>query len=288
MFRQIVHAWMFGPRDLAEALAGIKRVGADGVDLSVSLHGAYNNLNLLNGGEAETKLGGCGLPVDVITPLYKTPELDFSHPDAGVRRTVVDFTCGCVDLARRWGADRVLVTPSYIGPDRHYHRSYEEDWSQAVESLARAAAYAEERGVQLMLEPITRYMVTLVHTVEEALGMAEEIGSAAVSVLPDAFHMNIEEPDGVIGGIARAQGRIGCFHLGDNNRKPPSYGSLDWPAILRALTDAGFDGPMSHEPVALYYDEKRVASDPEYQAVFEAQLTKSIDFLHHCMNELEI
>ena len=213
IFQQLVHLWMFGPISIGEALTSIKRVGADGIDLSVSLQGEHNSLKVLNKTSTRKMLAESGLPVRVVTPLYKTQQLDFSHTNSTVINTVIEFTCGCVDLALETGADRVLVSPSYIGPDHYYHRSYEEDWRNAVVNLRKVAHYAESRGVLLMLEPVNRYMVGLVHTVAEGIQMMQEINSPALCLVPDVFHMNIEECGGTLGGIKEAAGYIGCFHL---------------------------------------------------------------------------
>ena len=275
MLEQIVHLWMFGPVPLADALGALARTGADGVDLSVSLQSPHNNLEVLNRADSLKTLADSGLPVRVVTPLYKLPVLDFSHPLADVQQTVVNFTNSCIDLACKVGASRVLLAPSYIGPDCRLHCSYEEDWRQAVLGLRQVAAHAEKQGVRLMLEPINRYMVTLVHTVAEGLRMIEEVGSSALCLVPDTFHMNIEEEGGVLGGIAAAKGHIGCLHVGDNNRKPPGFGAMDWPAILHALALAGFDGPLSHEPVALYYRENAMAESRRKEQ-FIASLAESI------------
>ncbi len=279
MLEQLVHTWMFGPIPLSGALDALGRVGADGVDLGVSLSAAHNSLEALRTHESQKALARCGLPVRVVTPLYKDPRLDFCHPDAAVRDNCMSFTRGCIDLAIELGAGRVLVSAGYISPKHGMHVSYEEDWGRAVQSLRAMADYAQRKNVTLMLEPINRYMVSLVHTVDEGLRMADEIGSSAVSLVPDAFHMNIEEPDGVLGGVRRAKGRIACFHLGDNNRLPPGNGCMDWAAILAELRAGGFSGPLSHEPVELYYSEERMRMDGAYRQLFEKRLKESIEML---------
>jgi len=286
MFKQIVHSWMFGPMDLGRILEDLAAAGADGIDLSASFDESHNNLSVLSGARAGSLLAGSGLPVEVITPLYRSKHLDFSHPDESIRKTTIEFTNGCVDLARLYGAKRVLVSASRIGPAHQIHSSYEEDWKRATDSLSRSAGYAEKQGVKLMLEPINRYMVGLVHTVAEARRMINEIGSPAICIVPDAFHMNIEEENGVLGGIFSAKGDIGCLHLGNNNRRPPSAGAIDWIAILRALKETGFDGPLSHEPVELYFSENKMASDYKYREKFISGLAESIVYLRRCMKQL--
>jgi sugar phosphate isomerase/epimerase len=283
MFRQIVHLWMFGPVDMGEALEALVSTGADGIDLSVSCQENHHNLAALSGDRAGKQLMGCGLPVEVVTPLYRAPQLDFSHPDKNIRRATVEFTNNCVDLAGLYGAKRVLVSPSHIGTGCRFHNSYEEDWKRAADALSESAGHAEKQGVMLMLEPICRYMVSLVHTIAEGRRMMEEVASPALCLLPDTFHMNIEEEKGAVGGIRAAKGHMGCLHVSDNNRKPPFFGAMDWKAILRALKETGFDGPLSHEPMELYYSEVNIAADGRHKAVFIEKLARSIQYLRQCM-----
>lgn len=279
MFRQIVHLWMFGPVDLDIALENLIRTDADGIDLSVSFDESHNSLEVLFGSHAGKQLERCGLPVEVVTPLYRAPQLDFSHTDKKVRKTTVAFTNSCVDLAKLYGAAHVLVTPSHISPGWRFHSSGEEDWKRAVDSLSESAEYAEKHEITLMLEPICRYMVSMLHTVADAQRMMEEVASPALGVVLDTFHMNIEEENGILAGIRAAKGRLGCLHLGNNNRKPPSPGTIDWGAILQTLEEIGFDGPLSHEPIELHYSEKRVATDARYRENFIKAIAKSIRYL---------
>ena len=58
--------------------------------------------------------------------------------------------------------------------------------------------------------------------------------------------MNIEERS-IEEAIRLAAGRIGHVHAVDNNRGAPGDGHLDFPSIIAALRDAGYDGYLSVE-----------------------------------------
>ena len=286
MFKQLVQLWMFGPVELGKALEDLAFTGADGIDLSVTFGENHNNLAALSGGRAVNELRKCSLPVEVVTAVYKVPELDFAHPQMEVRETAVRFTTDCIDLAKLHGAGRVLVSPSYIGSSPRLHTGYSEDWKRAADSLAQAAQYARENNVRLMIEPINRYLVSLVHTVAEARRMIDKINSPALCVVPDVFHMSMEEEGGVIGGIRDSGRLLECLHVAENNRTPVSCsGAFDWPTILRELKDIGFEGPLSHEPIELYYSENRMSTDAEYRANLLGRISESIKYLRQCMSE---
>lgn len=58
--------------------------------------------------------------------------------------------------------------------------------------------------------------------------------------------MNLEDDDPV-GAIYEASSRLVNFHVADNNRMACGMGSFEWPAIIKALNDVGYDGVLSVE-----------------------------------------
>lgn len=63
----------------------------------------------------------------------------------------------------------------------------------------------------------------------------------------DTFHMNIEE-DSLIDAITASGSRLGHFHVGEANRKPPRPGRMPWSEIGKALKEIGYDGCVVMEP----------------------------------------
>ena len=75
-----------------------------------------------------------------------------------------------------------------------------------------------------------------------------------------------------------------CLHVSDSGRTLPGMGSYKWQEIFNCLAGMGFDGPLSHEPVMLYFDEKKMGTDTHYTAEMEAQFASGIKFLKTFMN----
>jgi sugar phosphate isomerase/epimerase len=76
--------------------------------------------------------------------------------------------------------------------------------------------------------------------------VVERVGAENLGLLPDTFHMNIEEP--VIEDSIRSFGdRIFHFHVSDSNRWYPGAGHLDFGSILEALFSTGYEGYVSGE-----------------------------------------
>jgi sugar phosphate isomerase/epimerase len=60
-------------------------------------------------------------------------------------------------------------------------------------ALTQCASYARKKGVTLVLEPINRFETNLINTVGQAMELIGDIGADNIKILPDTFHMNIEE-----------------------------------------------------------------------------------------------
>ena len=98
----------------------------------------------------------------------------------------------------------------------------------------------------VVLEPIKRYEVNYINTVDEALKVLDAFPAENLKLLLDIFHMNIEEQS-IVGAIRKAGDRIGHVHFVDSNRWPPGYGHLDLKEIYRQLVAVGYRGYIGLE-----------------------------------------
>ena len=82
-------------------------------------------------------------------------------------------------------------------------------------------------------------------------------------LLADLFHMNIEEVE--LPAAIRAGGRnIGHVHFVDSNRRPAGLGHIDYPPIVAALREIGYQGFASAE--ALPYPDPDAAAQQTMKA----------------------
>ena len=284
-YPQTVHTWMFGDMPMPRIIDHLRYAGAGGVDLSMPLDGPYSPDSLMRD-DYRPLLEDAGLPVLSATPLYFSPETDLSGADPGIRKTAVAFTKRAVDAAAFYGCDRMLVSPSWVSNTHKLDKPYAEHWKYAVESVSEAADYAAAKGVVLMIEPINRYRVSLVHTVDEGLRFIRDAGLDNLALVTDIFHMHMEESGGVINALYDAAPKLKCVHIGDSTRKSPGYGVTDWAGILLALRNAGFEGPLAYETAELYFSEGRVAEDGADASVFALRLKNGIAYLNTLMDRL--
>lgn len=225
--------------DLAANLTRIADLGYDGVELAIRDPG------LVDADGLTRALDALGLKVPAIGTGQAWAEegLSFTDPDEEVREAAVIRICAHAPLAARWGA---VVIVGLIRGTVFPGVSPEQARAWLVDALRRCAAAAGDQGVRLALEPINRYETALINTVSEGLALLEEVEAPNLGLLPDTFHLNIEEPS-IEASIRDAGSRIFHFHVADSNRRHPGAGHLDFASILGALAESGYRGFVSGE-----------------------------------------
>lgn len=285
-FPQIIHSWMYGDVDFADAAGSVGETGAAGVDLGITYKNRHNSPAALLKKDIARILTDENLSVLCSTPMHMFPELDYSHPDAAMRQKAVDFTRACLDVVRHAGCDRMTIPPSWVSVKHAVHVSYEDDLKRSEETAAGLAVEAGKLGITLLIEPINRFRAALIHTIAEARGMIARMGADNVAICADTYHITLEEDKSAASAILEAGSLLRCLHIGENNRKPPGLGALDWKSILCSLEAIGFDGPLSYEPVYLYFSEHKVASDKECHRHFQKIMSNGVKLLDLLMESL--
>lgn len=271
-----VNNWIFGDVSIDEVIRRVAKIGFDGIEL-------VGEPKLYKPGYVKNLLEDHGLKVCSICGMFPGPDEDdlraACHPDPSERQKALDYIKSCIDLAVEVGARSVLVVPSLVGQPVFF-KSKEEDLEVSKEVMAKAAEYAKENGILLTLEPINRYEVSLINSLDEAIRYCRDIDNEFFRTMGDTFHMQIEEPDGIPNAIRRA-GRYWFQHLhvADNTRRAPGMGTMPWREIIRALYDIGYEGAISCEPLpkgASPYDA-RTGKIPAEK--LDKELEKGLTFL---------
>ena len=244
--RFFVNSWIFGEAPLKEIVERVSAIGYDGIEL-------VGEPEIYQPKEVNSVMKDSNLSIISICGMHPGPQEHdlraLSHPESIERQKAIDYVKACIDLAKEVGAVSVLVVPSLVGQPQ-YFTSKEEDIKWAIDSLQKVSPYSEQMQIILTIEPINRYEVGLVNSIEDALQMAKEINNPFVRIMGDTFHMQIEEGDGIPNAIRRAgTGWLRHLHAADNTREAPGKGTMNWREILRALHDIDYHGGISLEPL---------------------------------------
>lgn len=121
------------------------------------------------------------------------------------------------------------------------------DFERSVAGMKRLADIAADHGIELNMEALNRFEGYLINTCRECLEYVDAVDKSNVHVMLDTFHMNIEE-DSIVDAIRSAGEKLGHFHVGEANRKPPCPGRMNWPEIGEALNSIAYTGCVIMEP----------------------------------------
>ena len=271
--------WIYGDEALEVTFARLARFGYDGIEL-MGEPSRYDptvvrDLCLRH-----------GLQVLSLAGMYPWPSdsRDLSHPDPQVRRRAVAYLQECVDFAVAVSAPLIIVVPSAVAKtspvgevasEEAWVEAAAREWANAIDSVKQAAAYADPRGIRLAIEPINRYETFLLNTCEQGLRFIEEVGSAAVGLHLDTFHMNIEESDPAQ-AVRRGGDKLINVHIADSNRQSVGRGHTDFASIIQALWDIGYQGALALEPLPPVPDPYIAIRLRRFQPLRDAYAEESI------------
>lgn len=177
----------------------------------------------------------------------------YTHPDPAVRQAAFDLTVACLDRARWLGADVLLVVPGVVRREKEPPQrvcGYADALVRAYDALDRLKPEAERRGVVIALENVWNgFLLSPV----ELCDFLDRINSPWIAAYFDVGNiLKFGMPEDWIRTLGP---RIARVHVKDYRMTagtgagfvPPGDGDADWPAILAALRDVGYDGPLTVE-----------------------------------------
>ena len=145
----------------------------------------------------------------------------------------------------------VMGCPSLIGPvysvvgkaDAVESAQQKLEWALVVKNLKELAKYAEAKGVMICIEPLNRFETDFLNTCDQGLKLIKAVGSKAVGLHLDTFHMNIEEKNQAV-AIKKAGKHLVHFHACGSDRGTPGSDHIDWPGIVKALRAVKYKGDV--------------------------------------------
>jgi sugar phosphate isomerase/epimerase len=221
-------------RGLEESIQRAAEFGYQGVELAVSCAADVRASSLnrwLSKYNMEVSAISTGLVYAASgISLLETPE------------AAVPVFIGLIDAAGDFGKQ------VNIGRSRGFKRglSLDEAADRLKKTMDPLMNHALRRGVTLLLEPVNRYEIDWINSVDEGAAVLDRIQNGCLALMPDVFHMNIE--DRRIGdSLVKHKKYVKYVHLADSNRRAPGWGHLDFTEIFSALRTIAYRGWVSVE-----------------------------------------
>jgi D-psicose/D-tagatose/L-ribulose 3-epimerase len=118
--------------------------------------------------------------------------------------------------------------------------------ARSVAYLQEVAPYAEERGVTIALEYLSRFEMYLTNTAADLAALVRAVDHPYCRMMYDTFHAHIEEKDPRAALLACGDVLV-HVHLSENDRSTPGTGQVAWEETFAALEEIGYDGWVAIE-----------------------------------------
>lgn len=213
-------------------------LGYDGVEL------ALKNASEININKLDRLLKSSGMSVSCISTgqVFAETGYSFTDKDKSRRDALCNIYKGFINLASNYGK---LVNIGRVRGKIEVNdkQSCEERFLDLALELCQ---YAQPKDVTLILEPVNRYEINFINNLEEGVELMRKINMPNIKLMPDVFHMNIE--DATIGGeLMKYFDYISYIHLADSNRLAPGWGHIDFKDIFIKLKLMNYSGWVSVE-----------------------------------------
>jgi sugar phosphate isomerase/epimerase len=237
---------------LEEEARKASELGYQGIELNVKDPGQIDVKRV------ERVLSSRGLAVcSIITgKAFAVDGLSLSHFDERKRQLAIQRIKDQISFASAFSAIVLIgwMRGKWINNPQKARRLF-------IDSLESCGKFAEDNTVRLGIEPINRYEVDSIHTIEEGVTLVRELALCNVGLVADTFHMNIEEAESIDKSIRRCRGVLLHVHVADNNRRSPGMGHLPFRDFFRALHAIGYRGFVSVEVVPVIPNFETVARE---------------------------
>lgn len=253
-----INIWSFPNGSIKNSLELAKDAGFEGVELALNPEGELS----MESSEKEI-LGIRKMANDMGLSLYSLSsglcwEYRLSDDDPAMRRKAKDMIKCQLETAKLLGADTILVVPgavnvSFSHPEKKV--AYDVVYKRSLEGLLELEPYARELGVSIGLENVwNKFLISPM----EMRDFIDKIGSEYVgSYLDIGNTLYCSYPEDWVRILGK---RIKKVHFKDYRIEAGGLhgfvdllaGDVDYPEVVKALNEIGYDGWVSAEMIPNY------------------------------------
>jgi D-psicose/D-tagatose/L-ribulose 3-epimerase len=180
----------------------------------------------------------------VISPGGIWPmQADLSLDDLAVAKYAMDWHKHWIDEGAKAGA--IAYTGALYGhPGRVVKEApSQKEFGTVCKNLNELASYAQNKGVKIVLEPMSHFRTHFINNTDQALALLNATNHPNLMVLFDTYHVVTEMRD-FYSGIKKMEGKLWGLHACENDRGCPGNGLIPWSDVFRGLKEINFDGYM--------------------------------------------
>jgi protein FrlC len=244
---------VFAKFSLSYALRNISESGLSCVELWGGYpHGAVEHLDRTRILKIKHLLNRYNLRLSMFTPQQLNYPVAISSSDPTVRRYSINYFKRAIDAAALLETPRLLMNSGTSLLDDDHSRAF----SQFLENAKEVCDYALNRGIRVVLEPLTKLESQLVCSLDTLKVAFNYLSNGALEVMADLVPMylngetlesyfNVFGPHLTVLHFVDSDG-VGISHL------VPGEGKIDFLSISKAIKDNEYRGTLSFELGSAY------------------------------------
>ena len=171
------------------------------------------------------------------------PGRDLTHNDPLVVQTCMNYIKDCLDIAAELGCT-FFAGPMYseVGKARMVPIEQRElEWDRAVSNLRNVCIMADDKGLDIAIEPLNRFESDLVNTARDVKKLIKDINHPRAKICLDGFHMAIEEKN-LIEAFSIAGDDLIHVQVSENYRGIPGTGTTNWNDFKLGIEKINYKG----------------------------------------------
>ena len=166
-------------------------------------------------------------------------------PEASDRQQRIDFLCRAVDAATALGSRCVSLWSGAAPQDV----SRDQALGRLIEGLTLVLDYADERAMDIGFEPEPGMLIDAMTAYAE---LVDRIDSPRLKLTLDVGHLHCQGETPIAAEIRRWRDRLVNVHIEDMRAGVHEHlmfgeGEMDFPPIIAALAEVGYDGGVHVE-----------------------------------------
>jgi sugar phosphate isomerase/epimerase len=170
----------------------------------------------------------------------------------------IEFLCRAIDAAAALGSDCVSLWSGVV----HDAAARDEALRRLCEGLARVREYADRAGVTLAFEPEPGMLIDTMAAFAE---LVDRLPAPPLKLTLDVGHLHCQGETPIAGVIGQWAGGIANVHIEDMRHGVHEHlmfgeGEMDFPPIIAALAQIGYDGGVHVELSRHSHDGPRAAA----------------------------
>jgi sugar phosphate isomerase/epimerase len=205
---------------------------------------------------AEEGLNFVGLHWIMVSPKG----LHVTTPDEELRRRSWRHIHSLIDLCADLGPAGVMVFGSPQQRSTTGGLTREQATRHFTEGLAEVAPHAESQGVTILVEALPKEQSDVVQSLEEAVGIVDQIGSRAIRTMFDT-HNAVNETENHAVLVDRYFDYIRHVHVNEMDGKHPGRGNYDFKPVFQVLKRRAYGGWVSLEAFDFSFPAETIVTD---------------------------